>query len=214
MSQSGVHPGQGVPRDCRRQAPRRPLQRLRHRIRRAGERRLRPHPGAQAEHRRRAGQGHRGDVQGPQGRGVQRRRRAQRESHRERLDGRWVVGDDHRRRRDARLRLGAASDPQLRARWSDHDQRRGARSHHGPTTGGGHRWRRHRLRVRVDVRRPRQRGHDSRGSPEDSPRPRRRPRQGRREVVQEEEDRHSHRCDGQRPHAQRIRWHHGVVRRR
>ena len=37
-------------------------------------------------------------------------------------------GDDHRRQRAARHRLGAAADPQLRARRPDHDERRGARS--------------------------------------------------------------------------------------
>ncbi len=52
------------------------------------------------------------------------------------------------------------------------------------------------------------------GLPEDPPRARRRPRQGRREVVQEEEDRHPYRRDGQRAHPQRLRRDHGVVRRR
>ena len=81
-----------------------------------------------------------------------------------------------------------------------------------PAASRRHRRRGDRLRVRVDVRRPRQRGHHSRGPAQDPPRARRRPRQGRREVVQEEEDRHPDRCDGQRPHAERERWHHRVVR--
>ena len=83
----------------------------------------------QAGHRRRPRQGHRRDVQGPQGRGVQRRRIARRRTAPcSVVDGRRLDGDDHRRRRAPRCGLGAAADPRLRARRADHDERRGARS--------------------------------------------------------------------------------------
>ena len=59
--------------------------------------------------------------------------------------------------------------------------------------GGRHRRRRDRLRVRLDVRRPRRAGHDPRGAAEDPPRARQRRRQRRGAQLQEEEHRHPHR---------------------
>ena len=56
-------------------------------------------------------------------------------------------------------------------------------------------------------------GDHPRGAAEDPSRPRRRRRQRRRQELQEEEDRHPHRRPGHRPHAQRLRWHDGALRR-
>ena len=109
-----------------------------------------------------------------------------------------ITGDDG----DPRHRLGAPADPQLRTRWADHDERRGARHRQRSRPRRGDRWRGDRLRVRLDVRRPRRRGDDPRGAPEDPARPRQRRRQRRRALVQEEEDRHPHRRPGDRPPAE------------
>ena len=68
----------------------------------AAERELRRHPGPQAEDRRRARRRHRRDVQGPQGRGLQRRRPARRRPRRHRHHGRRVDHRDHRHQRRAR----------------------------------------------------------------------------------------------------------------
>ena len=56
-------------------------------------------------------------------------------------------------------------------------------------------------------------GDDPRGPAEDPARPRQRPRQRRRAELQAEEDRHPHRRDGQRPHAERPRRHDRALRR-
>ena len=91
--------------------------------------------------------------------------------------------------------------PELRARRPDHDQRRGARPRRRAGARRGDRRRRDRVRVRVDVRRPRRAGDDPRSPAQDPARPRRRRRQRRRAQLQEEEDRHPHRRQGHRSHA-------------
>ena len=181
--------------------------RLRHRGQRP-ERQLRRHPGPQAEDRRRPRRRHRGDVQGPQGRGVQRRRLARRRPRRHRRDGRRV---DHRRSPARNVVLAAGSVPRLIPNFErggpimtsdevldlDYVPARvaviggGAIGCEFASTFAD-------LGAKVTI---------LEGLPEDPPRPRRRRRQRRRAQLQEEEDRHPHRRDGQRPHAERLRRH-------
>ena len=76
---------------------------------------------------------------------------------------------------------------------------------------GGHRRRRHRLRVRLDDVRPRHPGHRARGAAQDPARLRRGRDHGRRALVQEAGHRGAHRRQGHRPRARRRR--HGGQRR-
>ncbi len=133
--------------------------------------------------------------------GVRRRRFADRRPHgprrarRGRLDRRLRPGSR------ARLRLRTADDPQLRARRADHVERRGARARPCSGAGGGDRRWGDRVRVRLDLRRPRLDGDDPRGPAEDPSRTRHRCRQRRRAQLPEEEHRHPHRGQRHRPHA-------------
>ena len=183
-----LHPGEGVPRDRGREAPRRPRGRVRHRVGSRPTRQLRRHPGAQAEASSTAS-----SAASPRCARAARSRcstasaslGADQHGH-----GRDARRRDQRRSpatRAARRRVGASDDPELRARRPDHDERRGARPRPRARPRGGHRWRSDRLRVRLDVRRPRRAGDDPRGAAEDPARPRRRPRQRRRAQLQEEE---------------------------
>ena len=105
-----LHPGQGVPRDGRRAPPRRstpPSSASRPARRRVN---FAVTQAAQAEDRRRARRRHRGDVQGPQGRGVQRHRQPRRRPRRHRHG----TPTARRRRSPARnVLLAAGSVPRL-----------------------------------------------------------------------------------------------------
>ena len=130
-----------------------------------------------------------GPAEGPQGHRLRRHRHASAPDH--------IV---HRRpaptarrtssRADAvilAVGLGAPHHPRLRRRRPHRAHlRRGASSSTTlPPARRRHRRRRHRLRVRLDARRPRQRGHHPRGAAQDPARRRQRRRQRRAPLVQE-----------------------------
>ena len=91
--------------------------------------------------------------------------------------------------------LGAADAARVRGRRPlGHDLGRVPGPQGAAGVGGGHRWRRHRLRVRVAPRRPRHQGDDRRGARHHPDRLRRRHHPPGGAVVQEARHRHRHRA--------------------